>query len=196
VEADWSSAAFWYGLVAVSVMGTQLYLPNLSQQSLQGDKKTRVYFEALGVTTLETPAGLMLQKTAVPKAEVAFNLVHEPDLFIPLAYACAGLRIPARFTGLQTLNLKESKRVETTGMELAKTGARVECGADFFNLVGYQVLPAAVDFNTHDDHRLAMGAAIFGQTGMQVTIHNPEVVTKSYPQFWKDLKNIRIANIY
>jgi 3-phosphoshikimate 1-carboxyvinyltransferase len=196
VEADWSAAAFWYGLVATSAVGTQLTLSNLSKKSLQGDKKAEAYFLPLGVKTWESSRGLTLQKTEVPTQPVEMNLVNEPDLFIPLAFTCAGLRLKAQFTGLQTLNLKESKRIETTRTELVKTGAEVEAGEDCFNLTGYSNLPAEVEFNTHADHRLAMAASIFGQTGMRVSIHDPGVVTKSYPQFWKDLKNIRIANIY
>lgn len=196
VEADWSSAAFWYGIVAASKPGTSLSILHLSLDSLQGDKRTTEYFEELGISSFETKVGMKIEKTKPSKQDLRFDLINEPDLFPVLAYTCACLRVIAKFEGLQTLNLKESKRIESVKTELIKSGAMIDSGNDYFNIIGYTDLPSEITFQTHADHRLAMAAAIFGQSASRVTIHDTEVVTKSYPGFWEYLKNIRIANIY
>ncbi len=196
VEADWSSAAFWYGIVAASKPGTSLSLLHLSLESLHGDKKTATYFKELGVNTLENKTGIKIEKTKLAKQDLHFDLINEPDLFPALAYTCACLRVNAKFEGLQTLNLKESKRIESVKTELIKTGANIDSGDTYLNLTGYTNKPAEITFQTHADHRLAMAASIFAQSTSHITINDPEVVTKSYPDFWEHLKNIRIANIY
>jgi 3-phosphoshikimate 1-carboxyvinyltransferase len=196
VEADWSAAAFWYGLIANADPGTTLLFKNLSMKSLQGDKKTAEYFQSFGVDIYQTEKGLMIKKTNPGADNLIFDLVNEPDLFPPLAFTAATARLKVSFTGLDTLNLKESNRIEAVKTELEKTGAVCTSGESFFNIENYQSVPSEISFDTYNDHRLAMSAAIFSQFGAAVSIVEPGVASKSYPDFWKDLKKIRIVNIY
>jgi 3-phosphoshikimate 1-carboxyvinyltransferase len=196
VEPDWSAAAFWYGLLAVSKKGNKILLNGLSFNSLQGDRHCAGYYEGLGVQSKETPEGIVIEKTSDPVNHIQLNLLNEPDLFPALAFSCAALRIPASFSGLQTLNQKESKRIDTIKNELEKTGAVCTAGNDFFEMKSYYTFPDRLDFNTYGDHRIAMASSIFYTTGMPIFIHDPEVVSKSYPGFWEDLKNTGIVNIY
>jgi len=196
VEADWSAAGFWYGLVAASEEGTAINVQNLSLDSIQGDRKTAEYFQKLGVETIQLSKGLRIEKTQKANDDLNFNLINEPDLFPALAFTCATLKLKVNFTGLQTLNLKESKRIDAVAEELHKVGAISNFGNDYLNITGYNNAADKISFNTHDDHRIAMAASIYCMSGDPVSIENTEVVTKSYPQFWQALKNIRIANIY
>jgi 3-phosphoshikimate 1-carboxyvinyltransferase len=196
VEGDWSAATFWYGFIAASEIGTSLVIENLSLDSLQGDKKTAVHFRELGVETISLSSGIRIEKKNDSKNEIHFDLINQPDLFPALAFTCAALKINAKFTGLQTLNLKESKRINVIVSELNKTGVKSNAGDDYFFIESYGSVPEEITFSTYNDHRIAMAASIYSMTGHAITIENPEVTTKSYPQFWKDLKSIRIANIY
>ncbi len=196
VEPDWSAAAFWYAFIANSKKGTRLFFKGLSFKSLQGDRLVSRYFQLFGIDSTETGGGIQIEKTGEASDRIDLSLLNEPDLFPALAFSCAALRIPSSFTGLQTLNLKESKRIDCIKKELEKTGAVCESGIDFFKITDYQTMPDQLYFDTYGDHRIAMAASIFLTTGKPVLIKDPEVVSKSYPGFWEALKNIRIANIY
>ncbi len=196
VECDWSAAAFWYGMIANSKPGTTIFLKGLQRNSLQGDKKAMDYFKQLGVETKDHKNGLLIQKTPTTTHHISLDLLHEPDLFPVLAFTCAALRIPASFTGLQTLNLKESNRIDAVANELTKTGAICKTRADQFEITDYTSPSSKIVFDTHDDHRLAMAASVFSGSLEEITINHPEVVSKSYPDFWKDIKTLTIVNIY
>jgi 3-phosphoshikimate 1-carboxyvinyltransferase len=196
VEGDWSSAANWYGFIACAKTGTSIILKNLSLDSIQGDKKCADYFKILGVETTTKNAGLEIRKTNNPDNDLVFDLRNEPDLFPPLAVACAVLRLKARFEGLDTLTLKESNRIHSLATELNKLNIKSAFTNTSFDLLAYKDFPAKVNFDSYDDHRIAMAMAIFIQQGIDVQINDPGVVSKSYPNYWEDLKMIRIANIY
>lgn len=196
VEGDWSGAGFWYGLIAASRIGTSIHFKNLSLNTFQGDHKTSVYFEKFGVETSIASEGIMATKKRDTEDHLYFDLLNEPDLFPVLAFTCASLQLKAKFTGLQTLNLKESKRIDAVAEELNKIGLASSYGSDYFNIESYKATPEKLSFSAHNDHRIAMAASIFCMLGKPITIENPEVITKSYPKYWEDLKNIRIANIY
>lgn len=192
VEADWSAAGFWYGHIANTKPGSSIRFPNLSLNSMQGDKKTAHYFTLLGVDTKESNLGITIEKTDRPIAVVEIDLINEPDLFPAFAFACATAKVKARFTGLDTLNLKESKRIEAIKTELEKTGALVKATQHSFELCDFNPWPSSILFNTYDDHRLAMAASIFAQSGVPTTVENAQVVAKSYPAFWEDLQSSAI----
>lgn len=196
VECDWSSAGFWYGLISASDVGVSIDLENLFLNSLQGDKKTAEYYLQLGVVTTATETGIRIEKKNKAKDKLHFHLINEPDLFPALAFSCATLKLNAEFTGLITLNLKESKRIDVMALELEKTGAICEYSNDHLNITGYKSVTENIVFNSHDDHRIAMAASIYSIGGTTIHIENPGVVTKSYTRFWDDLKSIRIVNIY
>lgn len=195
VEKDWSAAAFWYGLVSNSKSGVKILFNNLNLESLQGDKKAAEYFEQLGVRSVQQNNGILIEKTEGKLANLSFNLINEPDLFPALSFSCAALRVTAKFTGLETLNLKESKRIEAVKAELEKTGAKCIYGENFLEIIGYNTQPDNLIFDTYGDHRMAMAAAIFCRSTTTTIIHNPEVVSKSYPDFFEHLKTIKVASI-
>lgn len=196
VEPDWSCAAFWYGLIATSKIGSRIFLKKLSSNSLQGDKKSVEYFKLLGVTSTQNKEGMLIEKTNEASNNLSFNLVNEPDLFPVLAYCIASLKLSVSFTGLQTLHLKESNRIEATFTELQKTGAVCQLGENHFTISHYNNRPNKLVFDTYQDHRLAMAATMFLCCSESITIQDKEVVSKSYPGFWETLELVGIANIY
>lgn len=186
VEPDWSAAAFWYAFTAVT--GRPVNIKELSLQSLQGDKRLAEYGKLLGVDTTSTDKGIVLSYTDTCSSRIELNLINEPDLFPVLAFTCVMLKIPALFTGLQTLNLKESPRIKCVALELSKLHVQLRAGEDDFEIIGFGELPDSIQFETYNDHRIAMAAAVIGLSGNHVTIEKPDVVTKSYPHFWNDLR--------
>lgn len=194
VEKDWSSAAFWYGLISHSPIGTKILFINLSLNSLQGDRKAVEYFKFLGVSSTEQHNGILIEKTENKISNLDIDLIDEPDLFPVLAFSCASLAVCARFTGLKTLNLKESKRIEAVKTELEETGAITISGDDYFEITEYNPQPPNLVFDTYNDHRMAMAAAVFMQPDKQIIIHGSEVASKSYPDFFEHLKSTGIVN--
>jgi 3-phosphoshikimate 1-carboxyvinyltransferase len=196
VEGDWSAAANWYGFIACSKIDSGIIFKNLHLNSIQGDKKCVDYFKILGVETNMKHTGLEIKKTSNPSNDLVFDLRNEPDLFPPLAVACAALRLKARFEGLDTLTIKESNRIRSVATELNKLNIQSTFTNTSFDLLAYSEFPSKVNFDSYDDHRIAMAMAILVQQGIDVQINDPGVVSKSYPTYWEDLKMIRIANIY
>lgn len=188
VEPDWSSASYWF-LLSLLARESEIYLPGFLQNSMQGDAGVCGYFEPLGVTAHFIGAGFRLQKQ-LQKPEVArINLLHHPDLAQTMAVAYAALNIPAEIKGLQSLRIKETDRLSALRMELAKTGARLDIGDDFIKIhSGIQFLKG-VEFDTYGDHRMAMALAPLALVD-EIVIKNPEVVVKSYPSFWHDLRAV------
>lgn len=192
VEADWSSAAFWYEVVALSDE-TEVILPGLSFNSLQGDAIAAGIFEKLGVGTTETAEGILLKKYRIRSDESFIqDFTSCPDLAQAVAVTCAGLNIPARLTGLSGLRIKETDRLSALVSELTKTGYRVhaEKGSDLV-IAGNQPVSGddKIVIHTYNDHRMAMAFAPLAFKTGKIGIDNPAVVRKSYPGFWNDLKS-------
>jgi 3-phosphoshikimate 1-carboxyvinyltransferase len=189
VEKDWSAAAFWYGHIACGKTGDQILLQQLSFESLQGDKNAAQYYSKLGVQSTQTPEGILIEKTnrSIPDQVLEFDLMNEPDLFPALAFSCATLRLKARFTGLDTLQLKESNRIDAIKTELEKTGTDCITTNKSFEIKGFHSWPQEIHFNTYNDHRIAMASSICVQSNQQISILEPEVIDKSYPEFWNQL---------
>lgn len=188
-EADWSAAAFWYGILAVATEG-EIVLPNLRPNSLQGDSRVAHIFAELGVKTTFSESGATLTKRAaqLPNSLV-INLKSTPDLAQPLAFACAALGIGADFRGLQTLRIKETDRLLALKTELANVGVLAHITTNRLRFEATHIHPPKKPFATYQDHRMAMSAAILAPR-FALQIENPEVVTKSYPQFWHVLDDV------
>lgn len=185
-EADWSAAAFWYGLVSTSKNG-KVELKGLAEDSLQGDKRLVRIFEELGVKTSFNNEGAVLEKrAALLPNKLVVNLLDNPDLAQPLAFTCAALGISADLRGLQTLRIKETNRLMAIQNELAKVGVDVAITDATLRFEATKLHKPTVPFETYEDHRMAMSAAILA-TQFPLSINNPEVVSKSYPNFWVDL---------
>lgn len=193
VENDWSAASYWYEMVAlVDNLDAEILLPNLFRDSLQGDSKGADLFRLLGVETAYTPEGVLLRKTGRVTSQLDYDFVEIPDLAQTFTVTCCMLGIPFHFKGLQSLKIKETDRINALKVEMRKLGYVLEDINDC-ELIwqGQRCEPengAAID--TYEDHRMAMAFAPAAIKTGSLKINNPQVVSKSYPRFWEDLKSV------
>lgn len=191
VESDWSAASYWYQLAALSDEA-HITLPGLLRNSYQGDWRGLEVFAKLGVKTEFTADGVIITKTQKSIQHLEEDFSDIPDLAQTFAVTCAMLNIPFHFTGLQTLKVKETDRIAALITELGKLGFVLR---DEDNSVliwdGLRTIPAEIPvIKTYEDHRMAMAFAPAAMYFPQMLIDEPQVVTKSYPYFWDDLKKI------
>lgn len=194
VSADWSAASYWYEMAALSD-GCDLLLEGLKPESLQGDAIVAELFRAFGVRSVFEPCGVRLTKVEgdLPKEPFVFDFARTPDLFPAVFVTCIALHQPAVFRGIQTLSLKESNRVESLISELLKLYDfkylfnKNEIIIEKSSLLNILKNNHKVIFNTYGDHRVAMALAPLSLKVGAVSFDHPEVVTKSYPTFWRDL---------
>ena len=190
VESDWSAASYMYEIVALAERTTSLSLNNLSEDSLQGDSKVRLLFESLGVCSLFGSGGVELTRSDSNDSRFVYDFINEPDLAQTFIVSCCLLGIPFRFSGLQSLRIKETDRIEAMRAEMKKLGylLNLEPGDILsWNRERCSEDPEAVIL-TYQDHRMAMAFAPAALKRGSVRIADPEVVSKSYPGFWNDLK--------
>ncbi len=188
VESDWSSASYWYSIVAFSKRA-EVRLNNFYKKSIQGDSVLVKYYKELGVDTkfVENKIILTKIKDFTPPKNLTLNLVDSPDLAQTIAVTCFGLKIHCFLDGLQTLNIKETKRLNALKNELTKLGANVQVTESSLKIFETQKLKKNIIINTYHDHRMAMSFAPLSLK-IPISIENPNVVVKSYPGFWDDLK--------
>jgi 3-phosphoshikimate 1-carboxyvinyltransferase len=187
VESDWSAASYWFAFAALAKEASIL-LPRLSLNSVQGDSKIIEIGAALGVNAILEHGLLKLAKGETKKA-FTWDFTHCPDLAQTVAVICAAKGINAKFTGLESLRIKETDRIAALQNELRKIGADlIEHDSTRWSLQPSSNLPAAASFETYKDHRMAMAFAPLA-TLMDVEIENPDVVKKSYPNFWNDIES-------
>ena len=188
VESDWSSASYWYSIVAFSKRA-EVRLNNFNKKSIQGDSVLVKYYKELGVDTkfVENKIILTKIKDFTPPKHLTLNLVDSPDLAQTIAVTCFGLKIHCFLDGLQTLNIKETKRLNALKNELTKLGANVQVTESSLKIFEAQKLKKNIIINTYHDHRMAMSFAPLSLK-IPISIENPNVVVKSYPGFWDDLK--------
>ena len=197
VEADWSAASYWYELAAIAAhLGhdVDITLPALTPNSRQGDRVVAQLFEALGVKTVYTEEGARLHnfQFSILNSQLEKDFTHCPDIAQTLAVTCCLLGIPYIFKGVHSLRIKETDRVAALIAELRKLGfvLRAE-GDELLIWDGTRCEPEASPvIATYDDHRMAMAFAPAALCYEGLAIEHPEVVTKSYPTFWEDLKRI------
>lgn len=192
VEPDWSAASYWYSLVALSPKGTELYLPGLKSNSLQGDSAITQLMKHYGVASRFEDRGVKITKVADAHAPNLFNLKECPDLAQTLVVCSAALGIDDSFTGLETLKIKETDRISALQNELAKIGVQfMEEQAEIYKLHTVKTIrPRQVSIKTYEDHRMAMAFAPLAIAFGQITIEEPNVVGKSYPDYWKHLEQV------
>ena len=187
VEPDWSAASYWYEIAALAPAGT-ITLPGLSTESLQGDARIAALFEPLGINTLFSSDGARLIKSDRRTAEYRCDLSEQPDLAQTLVATCCLLGVPFRFTGLQTLRIKETDRIAALCNELIKLGYKLLSSDNTLAWSGETVAPdASPVIQTYDDHRMAMAFAPAAFRFPGITIADTAVVDKSYPGYWDDL---------
>jgi len=194
IEKDWSSAAFWYLIAAINPT-LSINLIGLSKTSIQGDNITFKVFEKLGVSTTETKDGLEILKEKNVTDFLTFDLMNAIDLAPALCVACAALNVNATISGLQNLKIKESNRLLAIVTELNKFGYSVSNSSDEIiikqtNDIDYN---QSVIINTYNDHRIAMAFAPLTMLFNQLNIDDIAVVSKSYPNYFNDLKLVGIT---
>ncbi len=200
IEADWSGASYWYSIVALSE-GAVIKINGLKagKDSLQGDAVMAYnhfndshegIMKAMGVaTSYDSETGVTTLNNIVHDVYFEHDFTYCPDIAQTVAVICAAKGIKARLTGLESLRIKETDRIDAIKNELAKFGVEVKVEGD----EAIEIEPQSMDFskkiliNTYKDHRMAMAFAPLALRG-DVEIENPDVVNKSYPDFWRDLE--------
>ena len=193
VENDWSAASYWYEIVALANnVDATISLPNLYKDSLQGDCKGAELFRKLGVETHYTSTGVTLRKTHVSVDRLEYDFVEMPDLAQTFVVTCCMLGIHFHFTGLQSLRIKETDRINALKVEMEKLGYVLEDRNDSELLWQGELCKSSDNcaIDTYEDHRMAMAFAPASMKIGRININNPHVVTKSYPCYWEDLKKI------
>ena len=189
IESDWSAASYWYEIAALS-KNAHIELPGLFANSCQGDSQGAQLFERLGVKTEFIKGGVRLTKTSECAKRLDANLVEMPDLAQTFVVTCCMKNVPFRFTGLQSLRIKETDRISALITELRKLGYVLKAEGDEALLWEGErcIADDKPVISTYEDHRMAMAfaPASFLYPGLQIA--HPEVVSKSYPHFWEDLK--------
>jgi 3-phosphoshikimate 1-carboxyvinyltransferase len=187
IENDWSAASFWYEVAALSDEA-EIIVKGLRMNSSQGDKIIMGIMEEFGVQTVVSGPDIILKKNAQSRILTSFeyDFSFYPDLVMPVAFTCAALNIPAVFTGVKNLEIKESNRLLALKDGLEKAGVTVELSEDsLFSKPGNGNISNSV-FQSYNDHRLAMSIAPLALRG-HIVIDNSLAVNKSYPEFWDQM---------
>lgn len=191
IESDWSSLSYYYSLLALLPKG-EVSFKNFKEKSFQGDAVLQDLYKDLGVETCfdtdENKLILKKEKAELPE-RIDLNLISTPDIAQTIAVTCFGLGIECHLTGLHTLRIKETNRLEALRIELEKLGAKVEIGDDFLCLKSNSKIKSGIEIDTYQDHRMAMAfAPLIAKTSL--VINDALVVTKSYPDFWEHLQKL------
>ena len=190
VESDWSAASYWYQMTALATGSPEVELLGLFANSAQGDSRGAELFARLGVQTEYTPQGVKLRKQGHPVVGLDEDLVDIPDLAQTFVVTCCLLDVPFRFTGLQSLKIKETDRICALITELRKLGYVVHAEQDSILWWDGERCPADEQpgIDTYEDHRMAMAFAPACLVCPSIRINEPQVVSKSYPRYWDDLQ--------
>ncbi len=189
VESDWSAASYWYQMTALS-REAEVVLTGLFPESYQGDSAVADLFEQLGVETIYEKGQVVLKKTGKVVEYMEYDFVNQPDLAQTFVVTCALLGVSFRFTGLQSLKIKETDRIVALIKELGKLGYVIE-EADHSVLYWNgrrKEADACPSIDTYEDHRMAMAFAPASLVLPEIRINEPQVVSKSYPRYWEHLE--------
>jgi 3-phosphoshikimate 1-carboxyvinyltransferase len=190
IESDWSSASYFYSIVALSDIGTQVTLSSYKQNSLQGDSVLVEIYKNFGVDTVFENNSVMLRKSKIENQKsLILNLQSSPDIAQTIVVTCFGLGIGCRLSGLHTLKIKETDRLLALETELTKLGAQISASEASLTLEIASKINPNIKIATYQDHRMAMAFAPLALK-TNIIIEDAEVVSKSFPTFWKDLKSI------
>jgi 3-phosphoshikimate 1-carboxyvinyltransferase len=193
VEADWSAASYYYAVAAFANDDLNLQLDGLFAESVQGDSVVAKLGEHFGIQSTFNENGVQLTKVKNHEmGDFKYNFLECPDIAQTLAVICGGLGVNGHFSGLETLKIKETDRVEALYQELKKIKVNFEEQADGTCIVnGKATFENTPQFPTYEDHRMAMAFAPLAMFH-PVIIEAPNVVEKSYPDFWKDFEKLGI----
>jgi len=189
VESDWSSASYFYSLVALKP-NSEIQLASYRKNSLQGDADLFKIYKKLGVQTVFEENTIILKNanTVIPE-KLELDLINTPDLAQTIAVTCFGLGISCKLTGLHTLKIKETDRLVALKTEIEKLGGKVNITNNSIQVFSSAIINKNISIATYHDHRMAMAFAPLALR-VPIQIENPEVVSKSYPDFWSDFERI------
>ena len=191
VESDWSSASYFYSIVALSPVGTEIELSAYKKTSLQGDSVLAKIYMEFGVQTTFSNNRIKLLKSSDVTSGLKINLdlSNAPDIAQTISVTAFGLGVACDLFGLHTLKIKETDRLVALKNELTKLGANITVTDNSLHLNSSDKISSKVSISTYKDHRMAMAFAPLAlKTDLE--IENADVVSKSYPDFWKDLQHI------
>lgn len=198
IESDWSSASYFYSLVALSPIGTRIQISTLQKTSLQADAFCATIYRYFGVETVFNTSTIELIKKENHQTEVLkLDFMNCPDIAQTLACTCLGLNSSFEFTGLQTLVVKETNRIDALKNEFLKFNKTLSIthqSISFDSNQNNKSFEKPIIIDTYNDHRMAMAFAPLCLVYDNIQINDSEVVSKSYPNFWNDLKSIGIKN--
>jgi 3-phosphoshikimate 1-carboxyvinyltransferase len=189
VESDWSSASYYFSLAAISEIGTEITLMSYKENSLQGDSDLVNIYKHFGVTCIFNEHSITLKKISKTLTNFEYNLVNAPDIAQTIAVTCFALGITCNLTGLHTLKIKETDRLVALKTEIEKLGGQVKITDKSLHLSASNLIKEFIPIATYHDHRMAMAFAPLALK-TPIIIEDAEVVSKSYPTFWSDLKTI------
>ena len=197
IESDWSSASYFYSLVALSELGTAITLSSYKKNSLQGDSVLAEIYQDFGVKTVFNENKTITISKSNHKINnlqpITYNLQQSPDIAQTIAVTCFGLGLGCHLTGLHTLKIKETDRIQALKNELENIGASVSITNDSVSLKSSKFIKENITIKTYQDHRMAMAFAPLALK-TSLIIEDAEVVSKSYPDFWNDLKSCGIQS--
>lgn len=191
VESDWSSASYFYSIVALSAIGTKIKLSSYKAHSLQGDSVLAEIYKQFGVNTVYQDTTITLEKVECISSDTKVNLdlSSAPDIAQTIAVTCLGLKLSCKLIGLHTLKIKETDRLVALKTEIEKFGTPVSITNHSLEISSINPLNSDVEVATYNDHRMAMAFAPLAlKTSFKII--DADVVSKSFPDFWKDLKSI------
>ncbi len=192
VESDWSGASYFY-LWSLVLADSQLKIDNLPFDSLQGDKVAADHFSHFGIISHWANGTMTIAKKLIADIPKVIDFLACPDLAQTFAVAAVIAKKPMKLTGLQTLRHKETDRIDALKTELAKCGVKCDVGSDFLDIKEFTAVDEVPIIKTYNDHRMAMAfaplAAVFGE----IIIEDPEVVTKSFPDYWHQVTRMGIS---
>ena len=189
VESDWSSASYFFSIVALSDKA-KIYLSNYKSNSLQGDSILRIIYKQLGVNSYFEGNNLILEKEKISSLKsIKWDLSNAPDIAQTIAVSCYGLGVACDLEGLHTLKIKETDRLVALDTELSKLGAKISVTDKSLHLSSDQDFQKGINISTYNDHRMAMAFAPLALK-IPLSVEKAEVVSKSYPSFWEDLNSL------
>ena len=190
VESDWSSASYFYSIVAFIPIGTQIRLSTYKKDSLQGDAVLKEIYNQMGVETTFEDSKITLKKinNFLPES-IDIDLANAPDIAQTIVVSCLGLKIQCQITGLHTLKIKETDRLVALKSEIYKFGTEINISNDSLSLLNPKPLVSGAIVETFNDHRMAMAFAPLALL-TSFSINEAEVVSKSFPEFWANLSEL------
>jgi len=189
VESDWSNASYWYSMAALS-NDPAIFLKGFKRKSLQGDSIIKDLMLPFGINTEFSDTGVFITKNSEAnlKFPATIDFSDYPDLAQAIIVLCAAKRINCKFTGLESLRIKETDRIKALQNELLKFGISLfEESENIYCLDGVFKSESSPTIETHNDHRMAMAFTPLSLLCKNIKIKNPACVNKSYPGFWDDI---------